>query len=194
MPLTSRDLSLEDRLRLLQELRAKLGSTEYKRLLDMYGHDGLIDLVLAQMEQQQQSGALSPKTVDPPKASVEPGCLFLFGLFLVVCACIYHFIRPETPGTPEVAWWENFDWSWYWKIPIGIAGCILDFMVLLHLAASSSRRTTRVSGSSSVLQNLSGCLELLIYWQAWLTLVGVFLLGTGGGPVLLIWGVVDLFR
>lgn len=143
--------------------------------------------------EQQQSGVPSQKTTDSSKARVEPGCLFLFGLFLLACACIYHFIRPEKPDTSEVVWWENFDWSWYWKILIGIAGCILDFMVLLHLAVSTNGKP-RFSSSSSVLRNPSGCLEQLSNWQAWLTIVVGYLFGIGGGPILLIWGVVDLFR
>ena len=207
MHLTSRDLSPDVRAQLLHELTTRLGWAEYNRLVKIHGEDGLLDLVLRQVEPQRRSSTPSRQpfdlSVDPSKVGLSPWWLFVFGCVLWAFAGLHLYNHPRPPGGPEGIQWENFNWAWYWKILLGIVGIVLDFLALVRVAVYYSSPSTRSdstsSGSwSSGSQSLDGCLGwLLEVIQAVFLMwpVGMaFLAGVGGGPILLVWGIVDLFR
>lgn len=95
--------------------------------------------------------------------------------------------------------WADFNWPWYWKLPVGVAGLLFDLVFLNWMALDRHPgKPVPKPGPSTGPTDLSdvfGCLfQLLEALPGLIYVVPLWLFLFAVGPVMFLWGVVGFFR
>jgi hypothetical protein len=169
MALTADDLPPEVKRQLLDRLRAQIGDANYDQLVVTYGEDGVVNLLLRQMGPEQPAPRASAKL---PEWMMGCAVLTLLGM---------AFLFFSLFGQDGV---KVGSWSWLLKVVVGSLGTVADLVFLVGLRNDAQKK------DSKPFFEFSGCLDAIWTLFCFLMFIG----GTILGPVLLVWGLIDLCR